>query len=177
MIFSIPRPKSCQIERHDLPDPVVRDQIVAVPEDIADAGDVLPRNVRMIGLCLCWLCGARLRRGFRDGVLSLHGPAHRSYRWSFSCPSNRTGLLICPPDHNAKLRRCRGRQLPWNLVATSTMQIMENTIKSLGDAVRERIPITNAELPKAMRRLIAELERCEAKRDRERDRPQKHKPS
>jgi hypothetical protein len=54
---------------------------------------------------------------------------------------------------------------------------MDNTIKSLGDAVRERIPITDAELPKAMRRLIAELERCEAKRDRKRDRPQKHKPS
>jgi hypothetical protein len=54
---------------------------------------------------------------------------------------------------------------------------MDRTIKSLGDAVRERIPITDIELPKAMRRLIAELERREAKRDRERDRPQKHKPS
>ena len=54
---------------------------------------------------------------------------------------------------------------------------MDSTIKSLGDAVRERIPIADMELPKAMRHLIAELERREAKRDRERDRPQKHKPS
>jgi hypothetical protein len=53
-------------------------------------------------------------------------------------------------------------------VATSALQIMDRTIKSLGDAVRERIPITDMELPKAMRRLIAELERREAKRDRER---------
>ena len=48
---------------------------------------------------------------------------------------------------------------------------------SLGEAVRERIPITNMELPEAMRRLITELERREAKRERERDRPHKHKPS
>jgi hypothetical protein len=54
---------------------------------------------------------------------------------------------------------------------------MDRIIKSLGEAVRERIPMTDMELPKAMRRLIAELERREAKRDRERDRPQKHEPS
>jgi hypothetical protein len=44
-------------------------------------------------------------------------------------------------------------------VATSALQIMDRTIKPLGEAVRERVPITDMELPQAMRRLIAELER------------------
>jgi hypothetical protein len=46
--------------------------------------------------------------------------------------------------------------------------------KSLGEAVRERIPIMDMELPKVM---IVELERREAYGECERYRPQKHKPS
>lgn len=43
-------PKSTQIERDDLPDAVVRYGVVAVPEDVADVGDLLPGDLGMIGL-------------------------------------------------------------------------------------------------------------------------------
>jgi len=43
------RPKSCQIYRHDLPNAVVRDSVVPVSQDVADACDVLPRNLPMFG--------------------------------------------------------------------------------------------------------------------------------
>jgi hypothetical protein len=56
---------------------------------------------------------------------------------------------------------------------------MDGTIKSLGVALRKHVPLPAAgsELPKAMRRLIAELESREAQRDRKRERPQKSKSS
>ena len=65
----------------------------------------------------------------------------------------------------------------WNLIATSTLRNMDKATKAVGDALRERIPVGVLELPKTMRRLITELERRDAERDREADRSKIQKPS
>ena|SRR5438128_2672171 len=67
--------------------------------------------------------------------------------------------------------------IPGTRLRLPRSKIMDEAIKSLGDALRKSIPITGAQLPKDMRRLIAELQCREAQRDRKGERPQKPKPS
>jgi hypothetical protein len=52
----------------------------------------------------------------------------------------------------------------------------KNTIKVLGDALRQQLPRKDARLPKEMRHLIVQLERRQRELDQQRDQPAKREP-
>jgi hypothetical protein len=64
-----------------------------------------------------------------------------------------------------------------NLARAVALLLMEkNTLKILGDALRQQLPIMDTRLSKEMRRLIVQLERRQRELDRQRDQPPKREP-
>jgi hypothetical protein len=51
-----------------------------------------------------------------------------------------------------------------------------NTLKVLGDTLRQQLPVKDTRLSKEMRRLIVQLERRQRELDRQRDQPAKPDP-